>query len=67
MFNAPKRSATIHHRDTEQHRRLVADTYRGDGWHVPVLLEEMQTTDDLYFDSVSRVHIASWARGEWCS
>jgi 2-polyprenyl-6-methoxyphenol hydroxylase-like FAD-dependent oxidoreductase len=84
MFNAPKRSATIHparsrplaafifwrdppagydHRDTEQQRRLLADTYRGDGWHVPALLEEMQTTDDLYFDSVSRVHIGSWAQG----
>jgi 2-polyprenyl-6-methoxyphenol hydroxylase-like FAD-dependent oxidoreductase len=84
MFNAPRRSATIHparsrplaafifwhdppagfdHRDVEQQRRLVADTYRGDGWHLPALLKEMQTTDDLYFDSVSRVHIASWAQG----
>jgi 2-polyprenyl-6-methoxyphenol hydroxylase-like FAD-dependent oxidoreductase len=84
MFNAPRRSATIHparssplaafifwrdplagydHTDVEQHRRLVADTYQGDGWHVPALLEEVQTTDDLYFDSVSRVHIASWAQG----
>jgi 2-polyprenyl-6-methoxyphenol hydroxylase-like FAD-dependent oxidoreductase len=84
MFNAPRRSATIHparssplaafifwrdplagydHTDVEQHRRLVADTYQGDGWHVPALLEEVQTTDDLYFDSLSRVHIASWAQG----
>jgi 2-polyprenyl-6-methoxyphenol hydroxylase-like FAD-dependent oxidoreductase len=84
MFNAPRRSATIHparsrplaafifwreppagfdHRDVEQHRRLVADTYQGDGWHVPALLEEMRATDDLYFDSVSRVEIASWAQG----
>jgi 2-polyprenyl-6-methoxyphenol hydroxylase-like FAD-dependent oxidoreductase len=83
MFNAPKRSATIHparsrplaafifwhppagfdSRDAEQQRRLLADTYRGDGWHVPALLEEMRTTDDLYFDSVSRVHVAGWAQG----
>jgi 2-polyprenyl-6-methoxyphenol hydroxylase-like FAD-dependent oxidoreductase len=84
MFNAPRRSATIHpgrsralaafifwrdalpnfdHRDVEQHRRVVADTYRGDGWHVRALLGEMQATDDLYFDSVSRVEIATWAHG----
>jgi 2-polyprenyl-6-methoxyphenol hydroxylase-like FAD-dependent oxidoreductase len=41
----------------------VADIYQGDGWHVPALLEEMRATDDLYFDSVSRVEIASWAQG----
>jgi 2-polyprenyl-6-methoxyphenol hydroxylase-like FAD-dependent oxidoreductase len=84
MFNAPRRSATIHparstplaafifwrdslpgfdHRDMEQHRRLVADTYQADGWQVPALLDEMRATDDLYFDSVSRVEIASWAQG----
>ncbi len=84
MFNAPRRSATIHparsrplaafifwrdalpgfdHRDLEQHRRIVAETYQADGWRVPALIKEMQATDDLYFDSVSRVQIASWTQG----
>ena len=30
---------------------------------MPALLQEIRTTGDLYFDSVSRVEIASWARG----
>jgi 2-polyprenyl-6-methoxyphenol hydroxylase-like FAD-dependent oxidoreductase len=49
--------------DTEQHRRIVQHMYQGDGWHVPALLEQMRTTGDLYFDSVSRVQIPRWSCG----
>jgi 2-polyprenyl-6-methoxyphenol hydroxylase-like FAD-dependent oxidoreductase len=51
------------HRDTEQHRRIVQETYHTDGWHVPALLEEMRSTSDLYFDAVSRVQMDRWNDG----
>ncbi|WP_440072613.1 FAD-dependent monooxygenase [Streptosporangium sp. OZ121] len=51
------------HRDTEQHRRIVADAYAGVGWRVPELLERLRKTEDLYFDSVSHVRLPTWARG----
>jgi len=55
--------AGLGHRDVEDQRRIVWETYRGDGWHVPALLEEMRAADDLYFDSVSRVTVPSWSCG----
>ncbi|MFG2041184.1 FAD-dependent oxidoreductase [Dactylosporangium sp. NPDC048998] len=52
----------LDHRDTERHRRVVADAYAGAGWQVPRLLERLADAD-LYFDSVSRVHLPAWTRG----
>ncbi|WP_410566403.1 FAD-dependent monooxygenase [Amycolatopsis sp. cmx-4-61] len=51
------------HRDTALHRRLLTETYEGAGWLVPQLLEQVRTTDDLYFDSVSRVRMDRWSTG----
>ncbi len=50
-------------RDTERHRRLIVETYAADGWRVPEVLRDLETAADFYFDSVSRVTIASWSRG----
>jgi len=52
----------LDHRDTERHRRIVADAYAGAGWQVPRLLSKLPDAD-LYFDSVSRVHLPEWTRG----
>ncbi|MFF5204910.1 FAD-dependent monooxygenase [Streptosporangium sp. NPDC000396] len=60
------RSPTItdfDYRDTEQHKRIVTNAYASAGWRVPELLERLQKTEDLYFDSVSRVGLPAWARG----
>ncbi|MFC6082166.1 FAD-dependent monooxygenase [Sphaerisporangium aureirubrum] len=51
------------HRDTEQHKRIVSEAYAGAGWRVPELLERLQKTEDLYFDSVSQVRLPGWAKG----
>ena len=51
------------HRDTAQHKRMLADAYAGAGWRVPELLDQVREADDLYFDSVSRVRMDSWTRG----
>ncbi|MFF8945996.1 FAD-dependent monooxygenase [Streptomyces sp. NPDC014864] len=52
------------HRDSAQHRRILAQAYAGErGWRVPELLARAQRADDLYFDAVSRVVLPSWSAG----
>jgi 2-polyprenyl-6-methoxyphenol hydroxylase-like FAD-dependent oxidoreductase len=51
------------HRDTAQHRRMLATAYAGAGWRVPELLEQVRQADDLYLDSVSRVRLPAWSAG----
>jgi 2-polyprenyl-6-methoxyphenol hydroxylase-like FAD-dependent oxidoreductase len=52
----------LDHRDTVQHRRIVTAAYTDAGWQVPHLMQKLQT-QDLYFDSVSRVHLPTWTHG----
>jgi 2-polyprenyl-6-methoxyphenol hydroxylase-like FAD-dependent oxidoreductase len=51
------------YRDQARHRRILMEAYDGVGWRAPELIERAMTTSDLYFDSVSRVTLASWSRG----
>jgi 2-polyprenyl-6-methoxyphenol hydroxylase-like FAD-dependent oxidoreductase len=63
MFRSP-RIPQFDHRDLEQHKRLLCDAYAGAGWRVPELLDRVRAADDLYFDSVSRVQVPVWSRGQ---
>jgi 2-polyprenyl-6-methoxyphenol hydroxylase-like FAD-dependent oxidoreductase len=49
--------------DSEQHKRLVETMFANLGWKVPEILAAVHAASDLYFDSVSRVELTSWARG----
>jgi 2-polyprenyl-6-methoxyphenol hydroxylase-like FAD-dependent oxidoreductase len=60
MFRSPVR---IDHRDHEAGRQLLKQTYRGVGWRTEELLSAYLAADDVYFDSVSRIRMASWSRG----
>jgi 2-polyprenyl-6-methoxyphenol hydroxylase-like FAD-dependent oxidoreductase len=51
------------YRDTVQHKRIVASAYSDAGWRTPELLDRLDKAEDLYFDSVSVVRLATWARG----
>jgi 2-polyprenyl-6-methoxyphenol hydroxylase-like FAD-dependent oxidoreductase len=51
------------HRDTEQHKRLLAAAYAGASWRTPELLDRVKKADDLYFDSVSQVIMDGWSNG----
>jgi 2-polyprenyl-6-methoxyphenol hydroxylase-like FAD-dependent oxidoreductase len=51
------------HRDTSQHKRLLAAAFDGAGWIVPELLDRVRAADDLYFDAVSQVRMSEWSRG----
>ncbi|GLW12746.1 hypothetical protein Misp01_78740 [Microtetraspora sp. NBRC 13810] len=49
--------------DPEQHRRVLADAYRGAGWRLPEIIARLPRARDLYLDSISRVEIDEYARG----
>ncbi|WP_438009718.1 FAD-dependent monooxygenase [Sorangium sp. So ce321] len=63
MFRSAAVAQGFDHRDAAQHKRLVAEAYADAGWRVPELLAHVRTSDDLYFDAVSRVRLVSWSRG----
>ena len=50
-------------RDSAWHREILADAFRSVGWEVPKLLESLDSATDLYFDSISQIHLDSWSRG----
>ncbi|MFI9327573.1 FAD-dependent monooxygenase [Kitasatospora sp. NPDC052868] len=62
VFRRPDITA-FDHRDTDLHKRIVAESHAGLGWRVPQLLDRLRQTDDLYFDAVSIVDLPSWSRG----
>jgi len=43
--------------------RRTAEVFARDGWEVPHLVEAMQTSDDLYFDTVSQIRMPRWSSG----
>lgn len=47
----------------EDLRRRVRMKYAGMGGRVPWLLEQLETADDLYFDTVSQIRMPAWTRG----
>jgi 2-polyprenyl-6-methoxyphenol hydroxylase-like FAD-dependent oxidoreductase len=49
--------------DDDQHKRILETTFAGIGWKVPEILDAVRATSELYFDSVSRVELTTWARG----
>ena len=53
----------LDHRDSAQHKAVLADAYHGEGWRAPDLIDVAMATDDLYFDAVSQVVLDQWSRG----
>jgi 2-polyprenyl-6-methoxyphenol hydroxylase-like FAD-dependent oxidoreductase len=51
------------HRDTAQHRRIVADAYSDVGWRVPEFVERFVDAPEVYFDTVTQMRLGAWHRG----
>jgi 2-polyprenyl-6-methoxyphenol hydroxylase-like FAD-dependent oxidoreductase len=49
--------------DLRQQKQLLAEAFAGEGWEVPHLLEAMWRAPEVYFDSVSQVHLDRWSAG----
>jgi 2-polyprenyl-6-methoxyphenol hydroxylase-like FAD-dependent oxidoreductase len=55
--------ADLDHHDAEQHKGVVEEAFGDLGWRVPEMLAAVRASAQLYFDSVSQVILADWARG----
>lgn len=51
------------HRDLDQHRRLILQSYGHDRWRIPELLGYVRQAPDIYFDAVTRIALRSWSSG----
>ncbi|MGW0147366.1 FAD-dependent monooxygenase [Streptomyces sp. NPDC003333] len=50
-------------RDPRAQRDLVASRFPEQVWQVPQLVAAMRSSDDLFFDIVSQIHMPSWSHG----
>jgi 2-polyprenyl-6-methoxyphenol hydroxylase-like FAD-dependent oxidoreductase len=51
------------HRDIDEQRKRTAEKFAGSGWEAPRLVEAMRHDDDLFFDTVSQIHMPRWSSG----
>jgi 2-polyprenyl-6-methoxyphenol hydroxylase-like FAD-dependent oxidoreductase len=62
MFRSPWIDYDYH--DLAAQKRILADAFAGhDEWRVPELVEAAVRDPELYFDSVSQIHMPTWRRG----
>lgn len=61
VFASPRLDYDWH--DIDQQKKLVADAFTGQTWHVPHLLDTLRDAEELYFDSVNRVSVPTWWSG----
>ncbi|KAA2264805.1 FAD-dependent oxidoreductase [Solihabitans fulvus] len=50
-------------RDAGQQKRIVAEAFAGVGWETPGLVRAMWEAEDMYFDSLSQIHLDRWSTG----
>lgn len=50
-------------RDPQAQRDLIATTFARDGWEIPAMIGAMREADDLFFDTVSQIHLPRWSSG----
>ncbi|MFE7895637.1 FAD-dependent monooxygenase [Streptomyces sp. NPDC057412] len=50
-------------RDPRAQRDLVASRFPEQVWQVPQLVAAMRSSEDLFFDIVSQIHMPSWSHG----
>jgi 2-polyprenyl-6-methoxyphenol hydroxylase-like FAD-dependent oxidoreductase len=44
-------------------KETLTETFAGVGWLVPVVLEELRSARDFYFDLIAQVRMQRWSRG----
>ncbi|MFI1256138.1 FAD-dependent monooxygenase [Streptomyces netropsis] len=50
-------------RDSEEHKRIVAERFADDRWQVPRLLREAAAARDFHFDANAQVEMECWSKG----
>lgn len=51
------------YRNEAQQRKIIADRFTGLGWKIPLLLQEVESSQSFYFDKVCQIKMPSWTRG----
>lgn len=51
------------YRDVVQQKKILAETYAGQGWKVPELLAHLDAAPDFYFDAMVQIHMDTWSKG----
>ncbi|AGK56940.1 hypothetical protein HYPDE_26288 [Hyphomicrobium denitrificans 1NES1] len=49
--------------NAEEQKAILRQSYRGAGWEMSRILDELEGADDLYFDRVSQIHMPHWSNG----
>lgn len=63
MFRSPWIDYDYH--DLAAQKRILAEAYAGHTeWRVPELVDAARRDPELYFDSVSQIHMPTWHRGQ---
>jgi 2-polyprenyl-6-methoxyphenol hydroxylase-like FAD-dependent oxidoreductase len=52
-----------HHQTVGERRRAVASAFADSEWLIPKVLARMQSTEDLYVDTISQIRMNSWSKG----
>ncbi|TDD23890.1 FAD-dependent monooxygenase [Nonomuraea diastatica] len=51
------------HRNDEQQKKILEQTFAGEAWETGRLLKEMWNAPDFYFDSTTQIRLPSYSRG----
>lgn len=49
--------------DLAAHKAALREQFGNDGWETPEILARLHSASDLYFDSVSQIHMKTWSKG----
>lgn len=57
--------ATFGHKGVQQQKALMRQLFQGEGWECERVLDEMDKTDDFYYDVIAQVHMPGkiWHKG----
>lgn len=50
-------------RERTEQMAFLRERFAGQDWRVPEILAALESADEIYLDTVSQVHAASWSRG----
>lgn len=62
LFRSPKR-LNLHHDDLGGQMRVLQETFSGESWDVPHLLDRLDGAKGFYFEALSQITMPSWFRG----
>ncbi|GAB3772955.1 FAD-dependent monooxygenase [Spirosoma horti] len=51
------------YRDIEQQRNIILKQFSGQGWRTTELLEEIEKSENFYFDKFCQIKMPSWTKG----